>query len=543
MADSDRPSPLEPGYRIDRYELLYAVAQGGMGSVWVARLLGKHGFEKLYAIKTILPQYASDERFRTMFLDEARIASGIDHPNVVQVLDLGEQQGILYTVMEWVEGDSLHRIARLADKDGKKLPLGVVLRILADTSAGLHAAHELADSEGAGFEIVHRDVSPQNILVSTGGSSKLIDFGVAKARDRLAGETSEAVLKGKVRYVAVEQVLGSAVDRRADIWSMGAVLHTVLAGSCPFPGESDVAILRAVLSGVEPRPPPEWVPKPVAGIIERCLQRDPALRFGSALEMQRAIEGAMVASGHTCTASEVGSFVSDLTKERMASRKSSLQLARRAVAERQRIRELLEKPPAADPSGSDVNRLPPQLTDVAASALRRPPADDADSVLTRAETRPAQGEAKPSDVTSAEASISLAGLRAPPKRGRTAWLIALVGVATFAAMGFALRGAFVAGQNRPTATAARESAPPELAVPAVPPSATSAPTASASAAASATATAATTFADAPPVQTAAAKHAATVHATVKTRPATTATATGAAKTNGGELGGTIDSRK
>src|SRR5580704_16812199 len=165
-------SILRAGYRLDRYELLCPIASGGMATVWLARLRGKRGFEKLFAIKTIRTELVDDPRFQEMFLDEARIASGIQHPNVAQILDLGEQEDVLFIVMEWVDGDSLAKIRKLVSKHGGKMPVGLALRILADACAGLHAAHELRDDAGEPRGIVHRDVSPQNILVSTSGAVK-----------------------------------------------------------------------------------------------------------------------------------------------------------------------------------------------------------------------------------------------------------------------------------------------------------------------------------------------------------------------------------
>jgi serine/threonine protein kinase len=325
--DSDRPSPLDQGYRIDRYELLYALAQGGMGSVWVARLQGKHGFEKLFAIKTILPRHASDPHFRSMFLDEARVASAIVHPNVSQILDLGEHQGILYLVMEWVEGDSLDRLIRNAEKSGTKLPPGLVLRIIAETCLGLHAAHELADREGKSFEVVHRDISPQNVLVGLNGCPKLIDFGVAKARDRVSGETTGVVVKGKVRYISPQQALGIPVDRRADIWSMGAILYMAFAGDTPYPGATEVAILRGLLSGAPPAALPATIPKPISRVIEKCLQHGLAARYQTALELNRAIEEAMIEADTPCSIAEVAAYMREHTQHRVERRRRALETA------------------------------------------------------------------------------------------------------------------------------------------------------------------------------------------------------------------------
>ena len=177
------PAQLQPGSRLDRYELLCPLAYGGMASVWLARFGGRRGFERLVVVKMILPQYASDPRFQEMFFDEARIASRIEHSNVARILDVGEQdENTAYIVMEWVDGDSLSKIDRAAEVKKQRVPPGIALRICADAAAGLHAAHILEERDGTALGVVHRDVSPQNILVSNAGTTVLIDFGVAKAR-------------------------------------------------------------------------------------------------------------------------------------------------------------------------------------------------------------------------------------------------------------------------------------------------------------------------------------------------------------------------
>ncbi len=350
-ATAPASSPLMPGYFLDRYELLCPLADGGMASVWVARLRGKHGFEKLLAIKTILPQFVSDERFQEMFLEETRIASRIEHANVAQILDVGEQHDITYLVMEWVDGDSLSRLYRALRKKGVVIPMNVLLRVVADACGGLHAAHELRDETGALLGVVHRDVSPQNILVSSRGMAKLIDFGIAKARDRVVGETNAGLLKGKIHYMAPEQAMGAAVDRRADVFAVGAILYHLLAGTPPFDGPNQLAILQRLTTKQPPLPLPSAVPPPVAAIVMRALAHSPEARFASAAELQAAIEAAMVETRLTCTQAQVAQFVSEHGATRAASRKEAMNLALGAAAERARVRDVLRPNPDKSATG------------------------------------------------------------------------------------------------------------------------------------------------------------------------------------------------
>jgi eukaryotic-like serine/threonine-protein kinase len=363
---------LEPGTRLDRYELLCPVAHGGMASVWLARLSGKHGFEKLFAIKTILPEFAEDVRFQQMFLDEARIASRIEHANVAQVLDLGEEHGILYLVMQWVDGDSLSRMARQANRQRIKIPIPIVLRMLADTCGGLHAAHEVRGPEGEVLGVVHRDVSPQNILVTPEGVSKLIDFGVVKALGRLAEDTVAGQLKGKIHYMAREQALGDRVDRRADVWSVAAVAYALVAGAPPYEGANDLATLHMLTSGRPPPPLPPGVPDAVSAAIMAGLVPDPNERTQTALDLQRAFESAMVASKLAASTADVGVFVRKLLSEQHQQRKRALESALRAAEERRSLSEGLQ--PFGSDSSSGVGTPPPGRASVLApkSTASRP---------------------------------------------------------------------------------------------------------------------------------------------------------------------------
>jgi tRNA A-37 threonylcarbamoyl transferase component Bud32 len=300
---------LRAGYRLDRYELLCPIASGGMATVWLARLRGKRGFEKLFAVKTIRTELVDDARFQEMFLDEARIASGIQHPNVAQILDLGEQNDVLFIVMEWVDGDSLAKIRKLLAKRSTRLPVGIVLRVIAEACAGLHAAHELRDDRGEPLEIVHRDVSPHNILLSSSGAVKVIDFGIAKAQNRLQGETRTGIVKGKVQYMAPEQVRkGALVDRRADVWSLGMCLHELAMGRLPYGDEDEVGVIRMLMSNEAPAISPDVLPA-IARVLDRSVVIDPDERFPTAAGMQRAVEAAMKELGESVSSEDAAAFL------------------------------------------------------------------------------------------------------------------------------------------------------------------------------------------------------------------------------------------
>ncbi len=312
-----------------------------MASVWIARQTGKHGFEKLVAVKTVLPKFASDERFQSMFIDEARIASRIEHANVAQILDVGEQLDTTYLVMEYVDGEALATLQRALKKKGARMPPGVLLRIMADICGGLHAAHELRDASGQLLGVVHRDVSPQNVLCSMKGVAKLIDFGVAKARDRIAGDTNAGTVKGKVRYMAPEQALGHNIDRRADIWGIGAILYHLLSGKPPYDGDNDVQTLLVLTSGRPPVPLPMSVPRPIAAVVKRALSPSPDGRFATAAEMQLALEDAMVETKLSTTPQVVAAFLAEHIADRAQRRKDAIALGLKAATDREKYAELM----------------------------------------------------------------------------------------------------------------------------------------------------------------------------------------------------------
>jgi len=356
---------LEPGFRLDRYELLCPIAQGGMAQVWLARL---HGTEKLVAVKTILSQYATDLRFQQMFLDEARIASGIGHPNVAQIFDLGEHGDLLFLVMEWVDGESLSQLVRASERDGKRIPIGIVARVCADACAGLHAAHELADKDGNLLHVVHRDVSPQNVLVSVKGAVKLIDFGLAKARDRVTGETSTGMFKGKILYMAPEQAMSKPVDRRADLWAVGAMLYHMLAGRPAYGGDSQTATLQMLTDPNLPFDPlPDEVPAALRAVVARALFRDPDKRIGTALELGNAIEAALRESKLGTTSRDVAKYVVDQLKDRNEARRKVVDLALQAAEQRKKPTVTL------DQDNVEESAMAPVLTSADAVESLEPP--------------------------------------------------------------------------------------------------------------------------------------------------------------------------
>lgn len=292
------------GGRVGRYELVQILGEGGMGTVWLAH--PHDAPEQLYAIKTVSAQYAADPRVCTMFVKEASLAASIDHPNVVHLYDVGLHEDVPFFVMEWIDGFSLRNVAKAVSESGERVPASIALRIASDLCGGLHAAHELCGDDGTPLGLVHRDVSPHNVLVTRDGVAKLIDFGVAKARDLATGADQSVCggLKGKVRYMAPEQALEKEIDRRADLFSVGAVVYQLLTGRAPFEGPNELAIINSLLS-TNPVYVPEDLPEPVQWILRRALARRPEQRFADAAEMQNAIELALVELGQPDTHHDV----------------------------------------------------------------------------------------------------------------------------------------------------------------------------------------------------------------------------------------------
>ncbi|MCB9571507.1 MAG: serine/threonine protein kinase [Kofleriaceae bacterium] len=304
---------LPPGTRFGRYELLRRLAVGGMAELYLARATGIEGFEKLVALKRILPQNAENDDFVRMFLDEARLSATIQHANVAQVYDIGRCDDGLFFTMEYVHGEDLRTLMQTLAKRGRSFPLEHALAAVIGACAGLHAAHERRGPDGRPLGIVHRDVSPSNVLVSYDGCVKLIDFGIAKAQRRQT-ETRAGTLKGKIAYMSPEQCMGVDLDRRSDVFSLGVVLYELTTGVRLFPVENEYAALRQIVD--QDAPPPsrrkQGYPPELEQIVLRALRRDRAERYASAEELQLDLEQFVRTRGLAVSSAQLGYFMREL---------------------------------------------------------------------------------------------------------------------------------------------------------------------------------------------------------------------------------------
>ncbi len=276
--------------KIGRYEVLQRLGHGGMASVFLARATGSAGFEKQVAIKVIHPHLAAEPNLVEMFLDEARIAAQIHNPHVVEILDLGHDRGDYYMVMEYVEGETLSALIRRQQEQSGHLPLPVVLQILLDACEGLRAAHELRDADGNPLGVIHRDVSPQNLLIDLDGWVRIVDFGIMKAKGKRT-DTRTGQLRGKLPYMAPEQAEAKPVTLACDLFALGVILWELCTGTRLFAGESDAQTLSRVIACERPslaelRPD---LPESLERVLARTLARDPSERYASAGEMLREL--------------------------------------------------------------------------------------------------------------------------------------------------------------------------------------------------------------------------------------------------------------
>jgi eukaryotic-like serine/threonine-protein kinase len=476
---------LDTGSTLDQYELLVPVAKGGMAIVWAARLKGALGFQKIVAIKTMLPALSQDGAFAKMFLAEARLASQIRHPNVCGILDVGEQDGVLYIVMEWLDGEPLSLIHKAARAKGD-VPITIATRIGIQAAHGLHAAHELKGPTGELLGLVHRDVSPQNILVTHDGEVKIVDFGVARADDRSDELSQAGNLKGKVLYMAPEQADAKRVDRRADVFALGVVLYEVITGKHPFKAQNDLATLTRLVDGA-PVTPPTWIAPRVTPALNaalvRALEKDPAKRFPTMREFGRSLEASlakMVMHGN-----DLALFVREFRGGRGDKKRELIAEAERVADERAERLEKERTPPPPPPAQTSSSRPPERAADAqppvveAAAPAQSATTEEPLVLAAREPERPAPTGVAPALSTRAnEGATERAPIpqqpvvrpQAPPRARWRVWLqvVALLAIATEIGVLLIARSGTPDGAPAPAGTSSpsgSESAPGPSALP------------------------------------------------------------------------------
>ena len=321
----EAPAQRTGGLRFGKYVLLDRLAVGGMAEIFLARQEGVEGFEKTVVIKRIRPHLSKRKSFVTMFLDEARLAAQLNHPNIVQIHELGQLDDSYFIAMEYVFGRDMARIIPKAEKMGIAFPTVYALKIAAEVCEGLHYAHQRTDAWGNPLHIVHRDVTPENVFVSFDGTVKILDFGIAKARGQ-SGETSVGEIKGKLSYLSPEQALGKSLDCRSDIFSLGVVLYEWLTGLRLFTGDSEAAVLRSISEGkiygpsyFKPDIPPE-----VEAVVMRALEKDRDRRYASAWDMQQDLEALLSESDFRPSSMHLANFLKQLFSDELEAERARL---------------------------------------------------------------------------------------------------------------------------------------------------------------------------------------------------------------------------
>ena len=429
--------PLAHGTAFGNYELLEPIATGGMAEVYRARMRGMEGFEKIVAIKRILPHLSDNTEFVSMFVDEAKLAAQLQHPNIIHIYDLGRIERSYYIAMEYVDGRDLRSLLRLLDEKGTRLPLGLAILIGARLAAALDYAHRKRDLQGEALALVHRDISPQNILISFDGEIKLCDFGIAKAASK-ASHTRAGALKGKLQYMSPEQAWGKDIDHRSDIFSLGLVIYEMVTGRKAFAGDSELSVLEQVREPhiTMPRDIDPAIPPQVERAVMRALRDDRDERYQTAAEFAGDLEGFLHAIRPSPSTVELGSFLAEATgRERMAG-------------------ALVTPPsPAVTPLSTPVfpTPAPPAPPPVApppvapAPPVHRTPTPAPPRTPTFTPPKPATTPPRPIAThrpPAPELSISASGVGAPAPAARRVpvGLVAALGVVVLAVVGYLVAG-------------------------------------------------------------------------------------------------------
>lgn len=356
-ASTDTPDTsdqlFQPGNQVGRYRLLGPLAAGGMAHIWAARN-DQNRFARTIVLKVIRSEFAADDEYRRMLVDEATAAAAIHHPNICEIFELGSHESALFLAMEWVAGDSLSGV--LKEGNPKYFPLPLAARVIANACAGLHAAHEAIGPDGQPLNIVHRDISPQNILMSVSGQVKVSDFGIAKARDQLHSKTRTGNIKGKFAYIPPEQVRGAAVERRADVYAMGAVLYVTATGVRPF-GSGAQSALSKIIRGEFPRPHeiiPNFDPD-FERIILKAMAYKPEDRYQTADEMRAALERWLAQRSEVLTETDIARAVKTRLSANAMARIKALRSSPEAL---QRLAQEQASASATTETGVDFSPAP-----------------------------------------------------------------------------------------------------------------------------------------------------------------------------------------
>jgi eukaryotic-like serine/threonine-protein kinase len=357
---------LRSGDQLGSYQLLVPIGAGGMGRVWVARELNAPGRARLVAVKTALAEDGASESFYKVLFDEARIASLLTHPNVCTIHGAERDRGVVYLTMDYSDGGSLRELLDALPEHRLELPVAV--RIVARVCSGLHAAHELLGEDGEPLHVVHRDVSPQNVLISTTGQVRLTDFGVAKARGQVHAPTQTGEVKGKLSYMAPEQVTTKDIDRRADIFALGCVLYEATVGQRPYTSGDALATLYQLLE--EPLTPPSarspGYPPELEKIIMRAMARDREGRFATAEELGRALEKFLLSEKAMVSDTRVAELVKKTLAESITRRSTEIAEAIQAIEDektRPRPSSSAAEPPSRAPRSPAPKATAPPVAD------------------------------------------------------------------------------------------------------------------------------------------------------------------------------------
>ena len=420
-----------------QYEILERIASGGMAELYKAKRTGVEGFQKIVAIKKILPHLADDEEFITMFADEAKLAAQLNHPNIIHIYDLGKiQAGGYFIAMEYVDGRDLRAIQKSGRELGAPLPVPLAVYIASKVASALDYAHRRRDAEGHDLHIVHRDVSPQNILISYEGDIKLCDFGIAKATSK-ASQTQSGALKGKLQYMSPEQAWAKPIDRRSDLFSLGVVLHELLTGDRLFRGDTDIQVLEKVRTA-EVIPPsrmnPE-VPKNLDGVVLRCLAKDPEERYANASDLLRDLDSVLYSYTPAPGSADVAIYLHRLQAEETAIAEARAREAAQAQAQLAQT--------AASGTDETARRRKSKATPIrrtgATPKAVEPPAPPLPPPPPTRPARPAPPPPPPPESsTSSSGEIFASASRAEAETGKRTPLFIAIGIAAAALAGFGI---------------------------------------------------------------------------------------------------------